>query len=108
MSRLRGQRHNSNDAPVTPAAISVDSTTAVTLIPAPPSLEEPWFRISIYNDGNQILWLRFYTAATDNLKKGEPLQPGEKVVIELPNTPITEISGIMNSGGARSVYVQYI
>jgi hypothetical protein len=107
MAEITGQNFNINQSPTTPSSISVDSTTAVTLIPAPPSFNNPWRWMSFYNDGNQPLWLRFYTAATDNTKRGTLLAPGESLVFQLPNMPSTEISGIMNSGGARNVYVQY-
>lgn len=98
---------NVSNEPVTPAAISIGSVTAVTLIPAPSGIDNPWRWVSIYNDGNQALWLRFYTAGTDAIKKGTRLPPGVSKEFELPNMPSTEISGIFNSGGARDVYVQY-
>lgn len=107
MTETTGQNINFSDTPTTPLAIAVGSTTAVTLIPAPVLVISPWRWVSIYNSGNQTLWLRFYAATQDNLKIGTPLFAGEKMVIQLPNMPSTEISGIMGLGGLRDVVVQY-
>lgn len=108
MAANTGQNINVSDSPTTPAAIPVDSTTAVTLVPAPSALNNPWRWVSIYNDGIQPLWVRFYAAATDNNKVGTPVLSGEPpLILQLPNMPSAEISGIMNLGGAQNVYVQY-
>lgn len=106
MAKSVGANTNTSDE-VTNSTVSVDSITAVTLIPAA-TIKNPYARVSIYNSGNKVLWLRFYPASQDNNKVGERLLPGAETVLELPNMPVTEISGIMNSGGANNVYVQYI
>ena len=97
---------NTNDASAQDT-ISIDSTTAVTILPAR-TAATPIIRAAIFNSGNQTLWLRNYAAATDNLKHGEAILPGGTRILELPNMGIAEWSGIYNSGGARDIYVQYI
>lgn len=107
MAKKLGTNVNVSDAATTPAAISIDSTTAVDLVTSR-MLNDPILRLSVYNSGNQILWIRFYPASTDNLKKGERILPGTDRIFELPNMTLTNISAIFNSGGARNVYIQYI
>jgi len=106
MTQNTGQSFNSNDVATTPAAIPIDSTTAITIKSAT-DLEQPHQEIMIYNDGNQVLWIRKYAASVDNLKKGEPIGPGEKQTFSLPNMVTDEWSAIFNFGGARNVYTQY-
>ena len=106
MTQNTGQSFNSSDVATTPTAISIDSTTAVTVKPAT-GIEQPTQEFMIYNDGNQALWLRKYGAGVDNLKKGEPIGPGEKKTFLLPNMVTDEWSAIFNFGGARNVYTQY-
>ena len=107
MTGITGQNINYSDTPSTPAPIPVGSTTAVTLIPAPAIVSNPWRWMSVYNSGNQTLWLRFYAASVDDLKIGTPLFAGESLRFQLPNMPATEISGIMELGGLKDVTVQY-
>lgn len=106
MSKAIGANTNTSDE-VTNATLSIGSATAVTILPAT-ELRNPWARASIYNSGNKVLWLRFYPAAQDNIAHGERILPGTEKILELPNMPSTEVSGIMASGGANNVYVQYI
>jgi len=106
MTQNTGQSFNSNDVATTPAPISIDSTTAVTVKPST-LLEQPTQEFMIYNAGNQVLWLRKYAASVDNLKKGEPIEPGEKKTFSLPNMVTAEWSAIFSFGGARNVYTQY-
>lgn len=107
MAKSIGTNVNLSDESTTPAAISIDSTTAVDLVTSR-ALNNPIRRLSVYNSGNQILWVRFYPASQDNLKLGERILPGTDTIFELPNMPLTNISAIFNSGGARNVYIQYI
>jgi hypothetical protein len=107
VDKLIGANINVSDDATTLSPISVDSTTAVDLLPAREK-SDPLIRATIFNAGNKVLWLRFYPAATDNLFRGEPLLPGDTLKLELPSMPLSGISGIMSSGGARDVYVQYI
>ncbi|MBL4753773.1 MAG: hypothetical protein JKY52_09310 [Flavobacteriales bacterium] len=102
-----GTNTNTSDVVTTPSAISVDASTAVTLLPERTDTT-PFIRATIYNSGNQTLWIRNYPASQDNLKRGERLIPGQQLTLELPNMGINEYSGIYNSGGARDVFVQYI
>jgi hypothetical protein len=107
VSKTLGSNINVSDEAFTSLAIPIDSTTAVDLA-LPRNKAEPHRRITIFNAGNKVLWLRFYPAGIDNLFIGEPLLPGDTLKLELPNMPTGGISGIMASGGARDVYVQYI
>lgn len=88
--------------------ISVDSTTAVTLVVATAALDPPRIKIVIYNDGNRLLWVRLYAASVDNLKRGVPIEPGEtSILLEGSDIYTDDISAIMDSGGARDVYVTW-
>jgi hypothetical protein len=106
MAKLVGSNFNVSDDSVA-SIISIDSTIAKLIAPATP-IDKPHIRLSIFNAGNQTLWVRFYPASQDNIKHGEVLLPGQHRLIELPNMPTSEISAIFNSGGARNVHVQYI
>ncbi len=108
MTDYRGQAFNVSSIPVTPVAIPVGSVTAVTLIPAPPSLDKPWRWISIHSTGNKELWIRFYGATDDALKRGTVILPScPPFIMQLPNMQSLEVSGIFEAGGLRDVFVQY-
>jgi hypothetical protein len=107
VDKLIGANINVSADTLTLLPIAVDSTTAVDLLPARDK-EDPLIRATIFNAGNKTLWLRFYPASTDNLLLGERLLPGSQVTFELPNMPLSGVSGIMSSGAANNVYVQYI
>ena len=108
MTATVGTSTNINTDSITSSGISVDSTTAVTLIAAPPSLIPPRIKVVIYNSGNRILWVRLYAASVDNLKRGIPVEPGQtKIIMEGSDIYTGEVSGIMDSGVARDVYVTW-
>ena len=108
MTATVGTSTNLNTEGSALSPISVDSTTAVTLLPATAALDPPRIKVWVYNDGNRILWVRLYAASVDNLKQDVPIGPGEKyVLLEGSDIYTEEISGIMNSGGARDVYVTW-
>jgi len=101
-----GQLVNQTDDSDIKSAISVGSTASVLLVDAHAETDQPYFAIWIYNDGNQDLWLKPQAASVDNDKKGIPLSAGEYVnIMDFGVNYIGEWSGIMNSGGARDVYV---
>lgn len=109
MTATIGTSTNINTASSQLPAISVDSTTAATLLAAqtlPP--DPPRIKVEVYNSGNRDLWVRFYPAATDNLKRETVVKAGEsKVVLEGSDIYVGEISAIMQSGGARDVFVTW-
>ena len=91
------------------SAISVGSSTSVVLIPAQsiPG-EPPRIKVTIYNDGPQGLWVKSQPASDDNDKKGFFIEGGEKeTFLEGSDIYTGEISAIMDSGGARNVFVTW-
>ena len=109
MTATIGTSTNKNTVSDVLAAISVDSTTATTILPElsiPTDL--PYIKVLITNRGNRDLWVRFYPAATDNVKRGFTVKAGSSlVVLEGSDIYTGEISAIMDSGGARDVYVTW-
>ena len=90
-------------------AINADSLTTVKLLDALNiPLEVPRIKVIIYNSGKRTLWVKFQPAATDNDKKGIPIQAGEtKVVMEGSDIYTGEISAIYDSGTFDDVYVTW-
>ena len=112
MTATIGTSTNLNAEADVNAAVPVGSTTAVTLLAAqslpPVGSEQPRITVWIYNAGNQDLFVRFYDAATDNIKKGIKVLAGETEKVMSGSDIYTgEISGIMATGGLRSVYVTW-
>ena len=104
-AKKTGKNVNTNDDSNS-ATVSVDSTTAKTLLVAQPVGDLPWSRVIITNDGNKNLRIRLRSAVSDNLKDGEIISPGEsKEVIKISECYTGEISGIFESGGSRDVQV---
>jgi hypothetical protein len=113
MTATIGTSTNTNSEGNVIDAISVGGTTAVQLLPAqtlpPDGGEQPRITVWIYNSGNQDLWVRFYPASTDNIKKGIPVFAGTvKQMMKGSDIYTGEISGIMEGGAARDVYVTWI
>lgn len=109
MTATIGTSTNLNTEAVVLDAISVDSTTAVTLLTALGiPFEPPRIKVVVYNSGNRDLWVRFYPASDDNLKRGVVVRSGEtQTVLEGSDIYTGEISAIMDSGGARDVFVTW-
>lgn len=109
MTATIGTSTNKNTSADVLSAISVDATTAVTLLTTlVVPFEPPRIKVVVYNSGNRNLWVRFYPAADDNLKRGIVVKPGENSTIMQGSDIYTGgISGIMDSGGARDVYVTW-
>ena len=109
MTATIGTSTNKNTVGNVLPAISVDSTTAVTLLnELNLQLELPYISVEVVNRGNRDLWVRFYAAATDNIKRGKVVKAGEsKVIIDGSDIYTGEISAIMDSGGARDVFVTW-
>ena len=107
MGRQTGKNINMNDSATTDV-VSVGSSSAVTLLLADTSPSNPTREVTVTNDGNKALWVRKYPAATDNNKVGVRVPAGEsKKVVENSEIYYGEISGIMDSGGAKNVIVEY-
>jgi hypothetical protein len=105
MTHLIGKSSNTNDESNN-LEISVDSTTATTLLPAQVPGDLTRIRVAVYHNGSSILWVRRYEAGTDNAKIGEPVMPGEKTILEVHDDIYTgEISAIFQSGPAENVYM---
>jgi len=109
MTATIGTSANLNTASETLSPISVNSTTATTLIAAQVlPTEAPRIKVWVYNEGNRLLWVRLYPAPDDNIARGIPIEPGERITLMEGSDIYTgEISGIMASGGARDVYVTW-
>lgn len=81
-------------------SVSVDSTTAVTLVAA----KSDRFYLEITNPNNQAVWVKFQESATDNLKTPVKIGPNDRWRMP-PNDKYTgEVSVIMNSGGAKDIH----
>lgn len=109
MTATIGTSTNLNNVGAVLSAISVDSTTSTTLLTAQtiPG-EAPRIKVFITNNGNHALWVKLQPAATDNDKKGIRIAAGETMVLlEGSDIYFGEISAIMNSGGARDVFVSW-
>lgn len=103
MVKKIGQNINETDEPITASAISIDSTTAVTLLAA---RTIPLLKIFINNRGNRDLFVRLYPASDDNIKRGIGIESGEtRDLLNFVENYTGEISGIMSSGGANDVFV---
>ena len=109
MTATIGTSTNLNEVGSQLPAIPVGSTTAVTLLAGQAiPLDVPRIKVEIYNSGNRDLWVRFYPAATDNLKRETVVKAGQpKVVLAGSDIYTGEISAIMQSGGARDVFVTW-
>ena len=109
MTATIGTSTNVNTEGENSSPISVGSTTAVTLIAAQVfPADAPRIKVWVYNDGNRLLWVRLYPASDDNIARGIPIEPGERIVLmEKSDIYTGEISAIMASGGARDVYVTW-
>lgn len=105
MTKEIGQTRNTADEATT-ATISVGSSTAVILLAA---REAPLLKIFVANRGNKDLFVRLYPALNDNLKRGITVNSGEtKDILSFVENYTGEISGIMESGGAKDVFVTYV
>lgn len=106
MSKNTGKNTNENDE-ASQTIIPVDGTTAVTLVPALADDAKPHSNVTVTNDGNKSLWVRFYPAAQDDILTGERIAPGEsRVIIENSEVYRGEISAIFHSGGLNNVHVR--
>lgn len=109
MTATIGTSTNINTTANILSAISVDSTTSITLLLAQniPS-EAPRIKVIIYNDGNFDLWVKFQPASTDNDKKGFRIEGGMTETILMGSDIYTgEISGIFDSGSNRDVFLTW-
>lgn len=109
MTATIGTSTNINTAANVLSAISVDSTTAVTLL-ASQSIpgEPPRIKVIIYNDGIFDLWIRLFDAATSNDKEGFIVPAGETLtILEGSDIYTGEISAIFDAGSSRDVYVTW-
>jgi len=106
MAKIIGANINVNDTGTTPNRISIGSVDAVAVKPST-GLENPHQEFTISHNGNKTLWLRKYAASVDDLKKGEPVYPGESKTFQLPNMVTSEWSAIFESGVAKDVFTQY-
>jgi len=98
------RRINRNDTP-THGLITAGSTTAVTLIPE----NEARISVTISNASNQGVWIRYKTAATDNIKHGIFLDSGSPP-FTMPSSSIYpgEISIIFQFGASNDVsFIEY-
>lgn len=108
MAKNIGGNINVTDEADVLGAISVDSTTSATLLSAQVNPEVARVKVVVHNDGNQALWVKLQAAFIDNDKKGIRVPAGEgAVIIEGSDIYTGEISGIMDSGGARNVFVTW-
>ncbi|TNG03798.1 MAG: hypothetical protein EP297_00145 [Gammaproteobacteria bacterium] len=108
MTARIGKSTNTNIEANVLAPISVGSSTAVTLLPAQAQYATPRIKVEIYNSGNRDLWVRRYQATNDDIKRGVPVSGGETRIFEFNADIYTgELSGIMNSGTAKDVYVTW-
>ena len=109
MTATIGTSTNKNSLANVLSAISVDSTTAVTLLAALDlPLELPYISVEIVNRGNRDLWVRYYPASDDNIKRGKVVKAGEsKAIIDGSDIFTGELSAIMDSGIARDVFVTW-
>ena len=109
MTATIGTSTNTNNTADVLAAIGVDSTTAVTLLSALDTPRDPpRIKVIIHNFGNRDLWVRFYPSSDDNIKRGVVVAGGEtRTVLEGSDIYTGEISAIMDSGGARDVFVTW-
>ena len=105
MTKEIGKNINTTDES-TSTTISVGSVTAVALVLALTSSDGKHIKVSVTNNGNTKLNVRLRSAASDNLKDGQWVSPGEtETIIEQGDIYTGEISAIFNSGGLRDVSV---
>ena len=99
------QRRINRNNVATHGLVTAGSTTAVTLIPA----NESRIGVIISNASNQAVWIRFKTAATDNIKHGIFLDSGSPPY-QMPSSSIypDEISIIFDIGASNEVsFIEY-
>jgi len=99
-----GQNENTNDEASMPAGIPINSSTATALI----TTTKDTIRVSMTNDGNQDVFLKFQSASIDNNKRSIILHKGTSADVMLaPNIFIGEISGIARAGNSTILIMSY-
>ena len=99
MAKKQGGNPNFNDEAII-SSVSVDSSTAVVLCPS----ADMRFFLEVSNTTNQIVWLRFYAAATDNTKQGIAIQPNDSWKMPPEDKYIGEVSVIMAVGAFKTIH----
>ena len=107
MAKSIGENINTTDTASNPDPISVDSTTSTKLLDAVTSAEALTIRAMITNWGNKTLWVKRQAATEDNDVNGEAWFAGETKEVIQDGDYSGEVSGIMESGGAKDVYVEF-
>ncbi len=109
MTATIGTSTNKNTEAEVLAAIVVGAATAVNILSAQTiPTDVPRIKVIIHNDGVRDLWVRFYPAATDNIKKGFIVPGGEtETVLDGSDIYTGEISAIVDSGAGSNVYVTW-
>ena len=104
MAVMIGQNINTNDSASMPSGIAVNSSTSTTLI----TTTDKTMRVSMTNDGNQDVFLKFQAASLDNNKQSIILHKGTSTdVVLAPNIFVGEISAIARAGNTTIFVMSY-
>jgi len=94
------QSRQTNDAATVPSTISVTNTgTVLSTANAD--------RIFWYVTTNKAIWLRFYDAGTDNIKRGIFVPAGESWFMEPQSIYTGEISAVRDGGNSDAHVTEY-
>lgn len=94
------ERNKNTFDTATTGTVTVNSSTAQTLVPANPDRTG----LIVSNDSNNELWIRYYPASVDNIQQGILLENGRAGHWEMPTDNIYtgEVSIIRDGGGNSS------
>lgn len=93
-----GANINKSDEPEN-NSVSVDSATAVTLVPAKANR----IYLSVSNSNNQSVWVKYQASSIDNVKTGIYILPGGHWEMPEQDKYTGEVSVIMANGGTKLI-----
>ncbi len=101
--KVREANRSTNTATTVSSAVALNATTSTTI--AALNVARIFFRV--HNNGNQTVWIKLQSAATDNDKKGIELEPGDHLEMLVNSIYTGEISGISQNGTPDVFYTEY-